>query len=354
MLAAVAFAGTAAWWGEAALGARDPLVSRYTFAEHVFPILRDRCGVCHGRRASATPLLSYTDAVAHAASIRAQLTNGAMPPWFVTAGSPDVRGGHALSNRERDILITWAAGGTPAGDLSNVPPVASGPPTWRAGTPDRVLELPEVTLSPGSTEARRTFTLATGLAQDVWLRGVDVLPSEDSIARMVTVALEDGPVLAAWVPGEGMTSTPADVAFKVPARALLRVDVLYRTRPQDPTPVGDRTRLGLYFADPAGALAPLRTLTVDDAPLNAAVRLLAVRTTFTEPLDAVRLEATLPDGGRVPLLDLRGARPDWGRRYWLAAPVDLPAGTTVSVHVSGENPATELLVVSPAALRSTP
>ena len=46
----------------------------------------------------------------------------------------------------------------------------------------------------------------------------------------------------------------------------------------------------------------------------------------------------------VPLLTLRGATPGWGRRYWLTTPVDLPAGTSVAVQVSGENPAIELLV----------
>jgi hypothetical protein len=39
----------------------------------------------------------------------------------------------------------------------------------------------------------------------------------------------------------------------------------------------------------------------------------------------------LPSGGRVPILRLHRPRPEWPRRYWLALPVDLPAGSRVEL-----------------------
>lgn len=329
-----------------------PVTPRYTYAEHVFPIVRDRCGACHAPGGPAPiSLLSHPEAALSVAVIREQLTTAAMPPWFVTPVSPAVSGGHPLSNRERDILLTWAAYGTPAGDLSTVPapvPVSvPSPARWSAGTPDRMLELPEVTLGAGVAEERRSVTVATGFSADTWLRGVDVLPSDRSMVRSVTVRIEGGPVLGAWVPGDTFTPAPSGTAFHVPAGAPVAIDVHYRKHERDrQTARSDRTRIGLYVAKPDGPIVALTTLAVEDAlPLGAPVRVLAIRTVLPEALDAVLVEAALTSGHRVPLLDLRGVRPEWGRRYWLRDAVALPAGAVVSVQVSGDNPPVELLVV---------
>jgi hypothetical protein len=46
---------------------------------------------------------------------------------------------------------------------------------------------------------------------------------------------------------------------------------------------------------------------------------------------AFTVQAVTPAGARVPLLKLRTPRPEWRRRYWLAQPVELPAGSRIEV-----------------------
>ena len=43
------------------------------------------------------------------------------------------------------------------------------------------------------------------------------------------------------------------------------------------------------------------------------------------------MQAITPAGASIPLLKLRAPRPEWRRRYWLAEPVDLPAGSRIEV-----------------------
>jgi hypothetical protein len=43
------------------------------------------------------------------------------------------------------------------------------------------------------------------------------------------------------------------------------------------------------------------------------------------------IAGVLQGGRRVPLLNLRGPRPEWRRRYWLAEPIELPAGAKIEV-----------------------
>ena len=328
--------------------AHKAITSKYTYAEHVFPIVRDRCGACHFPGGPAPmSLLSYKDAVPWAESIREQLTTEAMPPWFVDATGPAIKGGHSLLNRELDVLVTWASGGTPEGDPSKVPPATPPSADWAAGTPDQTFELPEVALAPGMIEQKKEFSVATGFTRDTWVRGADALPSERWMVRSVTVTVEGGPLLAAWVPGEAMAPAPSGTAVKVPAHAVLKVAVHYRKNWQDEQVAkADRTRIGLYTTDEPVSGKGITTLQVTETiTLTAPARILAIRPLLDQPLEAVAVEATLPSGRKVSLLNLRAARPGWARRYWLSEPVELPAGTAVTVHVSGENPAVELYTV---------
>ncbi len=204
--------------------------------------------------------------------------------------------------------------------------------------------MPEVALAPGTIEQKKEFSVPTGFTADRWVHGVDVLPSDRSMVRAVTVTVEGGPLLAAWVPGEPMTPTPSGTAFRVPAKAVLKVAVHYRKNWQDEQAAkADLTRIGLYFTDEPVSGKGISTLQVTETiRLTVPTRILAIRPLLDQPLDAVAVEATLPSGRTVSLLNLRAARPGWARRYWLNEPVELPAGTVVTVHVSGENPLVEL------------
>jgi hypothetical protein len=146
-----------------------------------------------------------------------------------------------------------------------------------------------------------------------------------------------------------MTPAPSGTAFKVPANAVLKVAVHYRKNWQDEQVAkADRTRIGLYTTDEPVSGTGISTLQVTETiRLTAPARILAIRPLLDQPLEAVAVEATLPSGRKVSLLNLRAARPGWARRYWLGEPVELPAGTSVSVHVSGDNPAVDLLTVGP-------
>src|SRR6188768_1363902 len=94
--------------------AHKAITSPYTYNEHVFPILRDRCARCHAE-GGPTPmsLTTYAASTPWAQSMREQLLWERMPPWYADPGGPAVKGSQALSPRELDVLITWATGGNP-------------------------------------------------------------------------------------------------------------------------------------------------------------------------------------------------------------------------------------------------
>ena len=333
--------------------AHKAITSPYTYNEHVFPILRDRCGRCHAD-GGPTPmsLTTYASATPWAQSMREQLIWERMPPWYADPGGPAVKGGQTLTPRELDVLITWATGGNPEGEVAKKPAPVPPLPEWWAGKPDFVVAMPEPhTVSAGTLEERSEFTLATGLTEEKWVKGVDLLPGASSMVREAVIQVDDGAVLAVWVPGHDARAMtpPGGAGFKLPAGARLRLQIRYKKNWQDEQKtLTDRSLVGLYFMEPPVSGKEIQAVTFTLGPgglvspasmeprklsgtLRTAVRVLAVRPTLDQPYASLTVQAILPGGRHVPLLLLRAPRQEWPRRYWLADPIELPQKSAIEM-----------------------
>lgn len=343
--------------------AHKPITSPFTFNEDVLPIVRERCAGCHHPGGVAPmSLLTHADAVPWGESMRAELMAGHMPPWRVDRGADRFRNVRPLTGRELNVLLTWASGGTPAGEAA--PAVDEEPQEdgWRLGPPDLVLPMPsEVTLPAEIQEHVAEFVFSPELTSRRLVRAVDLAPGTPAIVRSAMVAVRTGAAdsriertIALWVPGDHPATADSGSGFEVPAGAELVVRIRYRkTWEYENRAMSDRSTLGLYFAeDPA---EPIRQLALEaTARPGAAVR---TSTTLTEPVralalyadrggasTAIELAAIRPDGTRETLVALR-PNPEWTRRYWFREPLVLPRGTRLELQATDEEP-----LLPPAAL----
>jgi len=350
------------------LDAHKAVTSRYTYNEHIFPILRDKCGRCHvDGGAAPMSLLSYKDkggAVAWAESMREMLVSEAMPPWYVDPTGPAVRNSRSLSPRELDILVTWAAGGTPQGDLNVKLPPVTAQNQWSLGTPDLVLPMPQAHTVPASTmEETFDFTVPTSLTEARWIKAADLLPGTGSMVRRAVIAVEKGPVLAVWEPGDETAASPGGTAFRLPAGATLSVRIHYKKSWQDEQQEkSDKSSIGLYFTEEPLSGKEIAAFAIDgpksesqstealtfSGTLTTGGRVLAVRPSLNQAYTTFEVQAVAASGRRVPLLKLRGARPEWPRRYWLADAVELPAGTKIEIKATPADRDSGPLLAAPA------
>ncbi len=332
------------------LDAHKAITSKYTYNEHIFPILRDKCGRCHVDGGPAPmSLMTYKDkggAVAWAESMREMLVSEAMPPWYVDPTGPTVRNSHTLSARDLDVLVTWASGGTPQGDLNKKLAAVSAETRWTLGAPDLALPMTGTHTLPASTmEETFNLTLPTNLSETRWVKAADLLPGTSSMVRRAVIGVENGPVLAVWEPGDDTTPAPGGTAFRLPAGAKLHLQIHYKKSWQDEQQErSDKSTVGLYFTDEPLSGKEIQAFAVDGpkgeahtgpltfgGSLTTGGRVLALRTSLNQPYASVDVQAVTASGKRVPLLKLRAARPEWPRRYWLADPIELPAGTKIEV-----------------------
>jgi hypothetical protein len=324
--------------------AHKAVTSPYTYNSDIFPILRDHCGRCHMEGGPAPmSLLSWNEgpnsATPWAESIRQLIVGEQMPPWYVDSRGPAVKGGFALSPAQSNKLLTWVTGGTPEGDPGKKPGRVTYQPRWTAGPPD--LQLPmesDYTMTASETDETREFVIPTGLREERWLKAVDLLPGAPAIVRNASISLENGAVLAVWVPGDKLVAAPAGTGFRLPAGSRLRVQIHYRKQWQDEGKViKDRSTVGLYFAAPPAG-REIQSFTIEAGSFGSALpvkaRVVAVRPSLDRVYGEFTVQAITPSGGKVPLLRLRTPRPEWRRRYWLAQPVEIPAGSRIEVNTT--------------------
>src|SRR5258706_15085907 len=83
--------------------------SKPTFHKDVVPVLQARCQGCH-RPGEAAPfsMLTYKDARPWAKAMKAAVVARKMPPWFADASVGHFRNNAELSQREIDVISTWA------------------------------------------------------------------------------------------------------------------------------------------------------------------------------------------------------------------------------------------------------
>jgi len=327
--------------------AHKPITSPFTFSDDVLPIVKARCASCHSPGGVAPmSLLTHADAVPWGESIRVELMAGHMPPWGVEVSAGRFRNVQHFSAREMNVLLTWASGGTPAGQTSQ-DPVAPLQPQWALGTPDLTIPLHAVEMGTDASEHVEEFLIPV---PDRPLRAVDLLPGTQAIVRRATISIRGGPpeprvpglaperLIALWLPGDHPVALDTGLGFA--AGVQLAVRIHYRkTWQHERQAMRDQSAVGLYFADAGAAdvhvlraLGQANSTTPDTFTTTIGDDVQAVAVYADPELSGTSLTvmALRPDGSREELIAFR-PRPEWARRYWFREPISLPRGTRVQV-----------------------
>jgi mono/diheme cytochrome c family protein len=363
---------------ERAAGARGEAGGAVTYARDIARIVQNNCVECHRAGGVAPFSLESFEAVSERASMIAAVTEaGLMPPWFAApTGSRDEaaeEGGdrlwandRSLDPAERDALAAWIRAGKPRGDDRDLPlPRAFPPGEWTIGTPDAVFQIPEpITIKAEGVMPYQNVLVPTNLAEDRWVRGAQIVPTDKSVVHHVLVfvlpeaALTDPGLrrqaavdesrgfFAAYVPGNDSAIYPEGMARRLPKGSVLLFQIHY-------TPSGrvtqDQLRLGLLFAseaprhmvrtagiaNPRIAIPPHASNHEEHASvrLPADVRILAFLPHMHLRGKAYRYELERPGEEREVLLDIPRYDFNWQLRYVRRDPIDAPRGATI--HATG-------------------
>ncbi|MFO0942677.1 MAG: cytochrome c [Pirellulales bacterium] len=366
--------------------------SKMTFANRIAPIIFKNCSSCHHTgQAGPFELISYQDVSRHAETIRVAVTDNYMPPWKPVSTGIEFANHRQLSDEDKKILIEWIDSGCPEGSPNDLPSPPKFHDGWRLGKPDLVVKMEKPFTVPASgKDLYRSFVLPVNLPEDRWIKAIELRPSARNVVHHAlffiadsssllgrqerdgqpgfrgmnfmrgTEFLSNGPDrltrgLGGYVPGAVPNMLPGDLARLLPKGS----DIIMQTHfhPSGKVEV-EQAELAIYFSDtkPSHMLVPLQMPPLFgvgagiDVP--AGETNYQIRDAITLPVDVqaieigghahyicknLKLDATLPDGKQLTLLQIDDWDLDWQDQYLFKQPIDLPKGTKLTSVISYDN-----------------
>jgi len=357
------------------LAATPALANPPTFSKDVAPILYKSCVECHRPDAMAPmALISYEDARPWARAIKQKVTRREMPPWGADPAIGQFSNDVSLKQSEIDTIAAWVDGGAPQGNPAELPSVPKFAAGWSIGKPDLIFKMQQPFNVPADGTVPYSYvTIPTNLKEDIWIRGVELKPTDRRVVHHIISTLvegngkppdpepkltrdpsrkELGGGLGGLVPGRLYSLYEDGVARKIPAGADIVLQMHYTTIGQ---PITDQTEIGIVLAKepPAklraegGGAIPNMGFAIPPGDPNYEVvgKQTFDRDTFLSSLyphmhvrgkDA-QYSIIYPDGReevvlRVPKYDF-----NWQLSYKLAEPKFMPKGSTLKVTMHYDN-----------------
>ena len=342
-----------------------PITTSIIYKKEIAQIFQRKCFQCHTDNNLAMPLTTYELARPWARAIREEVLERKMPPWGAMTGFGHFANDSSLTQREIDIILSWADGGAPSGVLKveeSVPPVyVPATPQWDAGAPGEILTAEAPVTVEANTDKSVRFDVRARFAEPRAIKGLAFRPGDRRVVRYASVYESSSRRwLWTWTPTHTWINLPEDVVYRLPARAQLTIEIGYRGVGETVT---DASELGLYFADSktaqdAAALVVTPAPTVMK-PQSGAERVraeivvadnrrgLMIWPELGEGARSVEVTAVSPDGFSEPLLWAKDYRTDWPSPFVLAEPVSLRRGTRLVVTAYYENPGDKPLTAKP-------
>lgn len=365
-------------------GPAMPTAKEVTFAEHVAPILYQRCVECH-RPGGTGPfsLVGYESARKWSPMIESVTRKRTMPPWPAVQGVGQFHDENRLTEREIAILATWDEAGSPRGDARKEPPAPKFSTGWRLGEPDLTLTTQEqFRLAASGKDEYWNFVFKPDLKEPVWVTAMDVQPGNKKVVHHVigflgSAAAADrmlqrpgargnaylgsgggigflpGGVVGGWAPGVTPRRLPEGTGILVKPGDAIILQVHYHKTGKEET---DQTQVGLYFRRqapenlvniafmmnpltlriPAGAASHR---IVNEFPVPSAIKLYSLMPHMH--LLGRKMKATWvkPDGSEEPLIQIDQWDFNWQLIYMLKEPKVISAGSRLRLEAEFDNSA---------------
>jgi thiol-disulfide isomerase/thioredoxin len=353
-----------------------------TYTRDIAPILNKNCVSCHREgQIGPMPLTNYKNVAAWAEQIKRVTQARTMPPWHEKSEGKfhDER---RLTPGQIGLVEGWARNGLPEGAAKDLPkPPTFSASNWTLGEPDVLFEMPlHYKVSADGKDIYRCFIIPTNIATDKWIAGIAFEPGNPIVVHHASVFVDtsgaarkldamdaepgytnptpgNGPgfptplgALGGWTPGHTPRRLPEGIALQLPKGADLVLEVHYHSSGKPET---DKTRFGLYFAKgPIDKRLHMADISNATFQIPAGDSDYVATATATIPFDitlfsisphmhnlgrSMAMTATLPDGRKIPMVDVPNWDFRWQPSYRYKTLLKLPRGTRVDLTAHFDN-----------------
>ena len=334
----------------------DSLVDSVTYTKHIARILQKNCQECH-RPGEVGPfsLLTYEDAKSWSRTMARVVRNGQMPPWHADPKHGKFVNDRTMSDKEKQLLLTWVDQGCPKGEDADMPEPRKFVKGWRIGQPDLVLKMKKafrVPARPGKGGVPyQNFVLKTRFDKDVWIQKAEARPGNRAVVHHMTIYIGNNPdrqagtsgeraIFGGYVPGNRPTILPDGFGIKIPKGSELILEMHYTANGTEQV---DLSSVGLVFAKEKPKHEVKVNFVINNEfkiPPHADNHAVKKVTTLKKDIvlfslfphmhlrgKAYQIRAIYPDNKQTVLLKVPHYDFNWQHSYILKEPLRLPAGT---------------------------
>lgn len=338
---------------------RDRPVADY--ATVIAPILQNKCVTCHSPDNIAPfAMTSHQSVQEYASLIKSQIMSKKMPPWHADPHYGSFRNDVSLTEQETAQLLDWIAAGVPRGEgpdpLTDVPPE---PPEWpvELGPPDEIVTVPTETIPATGTVAYRYRYVYSANQTDRWVKAAIAKPSNRRVVHHYLVWQGHLPFgftgMAGYAPGRTEGAYPEGTGVLLPARSPLTFNLHYTATGQVET---DQPKMALWYytTPPPRAVQSAVPLNTSFAiPPGARDHQVTAEFNFNQAATIysfnphmhfrglrMKFNLVLPNnGGTRTLISVPKYDFNWQTIYYLAEPLDVPAGSRIDIVGAFDNSA---------------
>jgi Tfp pilus assembly protein PilF len=358
--------------------------SSLTYTRDIAPILFRSCAPCH-RPGEAAPfsLLTYADAKSHARLIEDVTQRRIMPPWLPAADDPKFADDLRLSEADIARIREWAESGAAEGSPADLPATPKFVDSWQLGKPDLIVKATKAySLAAGGGDVYWNFVFRAPVNRARWLKAIEIRPGDKRLVHHANVMVDRGQTARLqeknpgdgfggmeltieselfdpdshflfWKPGSTPYVEPDGMAIPLDGNSDLVLNM--HLQPSGKAETLQPT-LGLYFTDKPATLHPILLQMENDGALDipAGAKDFVVIDEFTLPVSVSLLAiyphahylgrdleatATLPNGTPRTLIHISNWDLNWQAVYRYVEPMNLPAGTKITMRFAYDNSA---------------
>ena len=352
-----------------------------TFYKDVLPVLQQHCQACHRPgEPGPMPLLDYEQTKPWAGAIRQMVSSRQMPPWFADASVGHFANDRSLSDEDLRTITAWVDAGAPAGEPRDAPKRVHWIDGWTIGRPEIVFEMPVGFNVPAAGVVPYQYVIIpTHFKEDTWVRLAEVRAGDRAHTHHIVVSVREpgsqwlagkpvgvpfalnphdagggipGEFLAGYGPGAMPETLAAGQAKLIKAGSDLIFQLHYTPNGR---PGCDKSRVGLIVSHerPRQRVVMLAAANIrfvippgdsdykvdGHLTLQAPATLISLLPHMHLRGKSFEFRVVFPDGRSETLLRVPHYSYNWQLSYYLAEPVELPAGTTIECTAHFDNSA---------------